>query len=57
MQTVFLTLLMLASALLVFMSLVDMVLRRARGQPLGTLPLVFLGASALVIGLLIPILE
>lgn len=57
MQTVFLTLLMLASALLVFMSLVDMVLRRARDQPLGTLPLVFLGASALVIGLLIPILE
>lgn len=57
MQTVFLTLLMLASALLVFMSLVDMVLRRARGQPLGTLPLVFLGSSALVIGLLVSILE
>lgn len=57
MQTVFLTLLMLASALLVFMSLADMVLRRVRGRSLGTLPLVFLGASALVIGLLIPILE
>lgn len=57
MQTVFLTLLMLASALLVFLSLVDMVLRRAQDQPLGTLPLVFIGASALVIGLLVPILE
>lgn len=57
MKTVFLTLLLLASALLVFMSLVDMVLRRTRGQSLGTLPLVFLGGSALTIGLLITVLE